>query len=85
MDAAAALLAVATRLVADLQRFEQLGFAAFAQRFAQRDALAGRELLLSDGRRGRAAGVSASGALRLDVLGSVDEVISGEVSVRTVP
>ena len=90
MDAPAALLAVAARLVADLQRFEQLGFAAFAQRFAQRDALAGREVLLSDGRRGRACGVSASGALRLDVLGPIDEmisgeVISGEVSVRPVP
>lgn len=90
MDAPAALLAVAARLVADLQRFEQLGFAAFAQRFAQRDALAGREVLLSDGRRGWASGVSASGALRLDVLGPIDEmisgeVISGEVSVRPVP
>ena len=85
MDAPAALEAVAARLVADLQRFEQLGFAAFAQRFAQRDALAGRELVLSDGRRGWAAGVSASGALRLDVLGRVDEVHSGEVSVRPVP
>ena len=45
---------------------------------------AGRELVLSDGRRGRASGVSASGALRLDVLGRVEEVISGEVSVRPV-
>ena len=84
MDAPGALMAVAARLVADLQRFEQLGFAAFAQRFAQRDALAGRELVLSDGRRGLAGGVSADGALRLEVHGRMEEVISGEVSVRPV-
>lgn len=85
MNAPSALEAVAANLVADLQRFEQLGFAAFAPRFAQRDALAGRELVLSDGRRGWARGVSASGALRLEVHGRVQEVISGEVSVRPVP
>ena len=85
MDAPSALQAVAANLVADLQRFEQLGFAAFAPRFARRDALAGRELLLSDGRRGRAAGVSDTGALRLEVHGRVEEVLSGEVSVRPVP
>lgn len=85
MNAPSALEAVAANLVADLQRFEQLGFAAFAPRFAQRDALAGRELLLSDGRRGWARGVSATGTLRLEIHGRVQEVLSGEVSVRPVP
>lgn len=82
MDAPTALGTVAAALVADLQRFEQQGFAAFAKRFAQRDALAGREMRLSDGRQGLACGVAASGALRLQMDGRIEEVISGDVSVR---
>ncbi len=84
MDAPSALLAVAAALVADVQRFEQQGFAAFAPRFAARDALAGRAVQLSDGRQGLACGVSASGALQLQRDGRVEEVISADVSVRPV-
>jgi BirA family biotin operon repressor/biotin-[acetyl-CoA-carboxylase] ligase len=82
LDAPAALQALASPLLVDLLRFEAQGFAAFAQRFARLDLLAGREVQLSDGRSGVARGVSASGALRLEAAGRVEEVISGDVSVR---
>ena len=84
MDAPHALQAVAAPLVADLLRFQAQGFAAFAQRFGRRDLLAGRDVLLSDGRTGRAVGVSSSGALRLETAQGVQDVISGDVSVRPV-
>lgn len=82
LDAPAVLHAVAAPLVHELQRFEQQGFAAFAERFARRDLLAGREVQLSDGRQGRACGVSATGALRVQTRTGVQEVISADVSVR---
>lgn len=84
LDAPATLQAVAAPLVVDLLRFQTQGFAAFTQRFAQRDLLTGREVLLSDGRTGRALGVSATGALRLETAQGVQDVISGDVSVRPV-
>ena len=84
LDAAAVLQALAAPLARDLLRFESQGFAAFAERFARLDLLAGREVRLSDGRIGLARGVSSSGALRLETAGEVEEVISGEVSVRPV-
>ncbi len=82
LDAPAALAAVAAPLVRALQCFEQQGFAAFTERFARRDLLAGREVQLSDGRQGRALGVSASGALRVDIGGQVEDILSADVSVR---
>lgn len=82
LDAPATLSAVAAPLVADVLRFQTQGFAAFSERFARCDLLAGRDLELSDGRTGRACGVSASGALRLEVGGRVEDVLSGDVSVR---
>ena len=82
LDAPAVLQAVAAPLAADLQRFEQEGFAAFAPRFAPLDLLAGRPVELSDGRTGHARGVSPSGALRLETDGQLQEVLSGDVSVR---
>lgn len=85
MDAPAVLQAVLPPLVQDLLRFEREGFAAMAGRFARRDLLAGREVRLSDGRQGRALGVSATGALRLEVDGAVEEVLSADVSVRPRP
>ncbi len=82
LDAPAALAAVAAPLVRALQCFEQQGFAAFAERFARRDLLAGREVQLSDGREGRALGVSASGALRVNIAGQLEDILSADVSVR---
>ncbi len=81
-DAGDWLAAVVPALTRDLQRFEQQGFAAFAARFAARDALAGLELRLSDGQQGRGAGVGPDGALRLRTAGGLVDVNSAEVSVR---
>lgn len=81
-DAGEWLAAVVPALVRDLQRFEQAGFAAFAARFAARDALAGLELRLSDGQQGQAAGVGPDGALRLRTAAGLVDITSAEVSVR---
>jgi BirA family biotin operon repressor/biotin-[acetyl-CoA-carboxylase] ligase len=82
LDAGALLLRVLPTLVRDLQAFEALGFEAFAQRFAQRDALAGLEVRCSDGLQGQACGVGADGGLRLLTPEGLREVHSAEVSVR---
>lgn len=81
-DAGQWLAALVPALVQDLQAFECAGFAAFAARFAARDALAGLELLLSDGQQGQAAGVGPDGALRLRTGSGLVDITSAEVSVR---
>lgn len=82
LTAPAVLGAVVPALVRDLQIFERQGWSAFALRFARLDVLQGRPVRLSDGREGLACGVSASGALRLQTPQGVQEISSGEVSVR---
>jgi len=82
LDAGEWLAAVVPGLVRDLLDFEREGFAPFAERFAARDALAGRSLRLSDGREGEAAGVGPDGALLLRTAHGVEAVTSAEVSVR---
>lgn len=69
-------------LVQDILGFEAGGFAPFADRFAQRDALRGRTIQLSDGTRGTAEGVNAQGALLLRTALGTRLVTSSEVSVR---
>ncbi len=81
-DAGHWLAAVVPALVQNLQAFERAGFAAFAARFAARDALAGLELRLSDGQQGQAAGVGPDGALRLRTAAGLVDITSAEVSVR---
>lgn len=81
-DAGEWLAVVVPALARDLQQFEQGGFAAFAARFAARDALAGLELRLSDGQQGVGAGVGPDGALRLRTVNGLVDVTSAEVSVR---
>lgn len=77
------LESVAPALARDMQLFAARGFAAFAARFAQRDALAGLTVRLSDGREGMANGVDATGALQLKLAnGDTVLVTSAEVSVR---
>lgn len=76
------LAAVAPALVRDVLRFEAEGFAAFAERFEARDALRGRAVTLSDGSHGRADGVDATGALRVQTDKGLRVVSSAEVSVR---
>jgi BirA family transcriptional regulator, biotin operon repressor / biotin---[acetyl-CoA-carboxylase] ligase len=74
---------VAPALARDMQLFEAQGFAPFAARFAQRDALAGLSVRLSDGTEGIARGVDATGALQLKLSnGQTLSVTGSEVSVR---
>jgi BirA family biotin operon repressor/biotin-[acetyl-CoA-carboxylase] ligase len=84
VSAPAVLARVALPLVQALKRFERDGFAAFAQAFAARDLLCGREVRTShsDVPQGVARGVSAQGALLVEINGRLVTVSSGEVSVR---
>ena len=82
VDAAQALELVLLPLLHALQRFEREGFAPFVQGFSERDALRGREVLLSDGSSGLACGVNAQGALLVHTAAGVKTVASSEVSVR---
>jgi BirA family biotin operon repressor/biotin-[acetyl-CoA-carboxylase] ligase len=68
-------------LVSGLQRFCASGFAAFKNEFARRDVLLGKHLQLSDGSRGRAAGVDAQGVLWLDSDNGRVSVSSDEVRI----
>lgn len=81
-DAGHWLAAVVPALARDLQLFGREGFAAFADRYAARDALRGLALRLSDGQEGVAAGVGPDGALRLQTAQGLVDITSAEVSVR---
>ncbi|MCC2676558.1 MAG: birA [Ramlibacter sp.] len=81
-DAPAVLERVARRLVQDVQRFGAHGFAAFQQRFEQRDALRNRAVQLSDGTTGTAQGVDAGGSLLVHTAAGPQTISSSEVSVR---
>ncbi|MDR7153145.1 BirA family biotin operon repressor/biotin-[acetyl-CoA-carboxylase] ligase [Hydrogenophaga palleronii] len=82
MDAGETLERVVVPLVNDLQAFAANGFAAFAERFAQRDALRDRAVRLSDGTEGTACGVDADGALMVLTAKGMRHISSSEVSVR---
>lgn len=82
MDAPSALLRVAPALVQAVQRFEAQGWTPFLSAYAARDALAGREVLLSDGSQGQARGVDAQGALLVHTSSGLKKISSAEVSVR---
>ena len=84
IDAPTALARVALPLARALQRFEQAGFAAFADAFAARDVLQGRAVRTSgpEPAEGIARGVSARGGLLIDTHTGRIDVGSGEVSVR---
>jgi BirA family transcriptional regulator, biotin operon repressor / biotin---[acetyl-CoA-carboxylase] ligase len=73
---------LAAPLVRDLLAFEAQGFAAFASRFTQLDALQGLAVQLTDGTRGTACGVDDQGALQVQTPEGVRKVTSAEVSVR---
>ena len=85
LDAPALLQRVALPLIHTVLAFEREGFAPLQGRFAARDVLAGREVVLSDGLRGKALGVSTEGALRVRTDTGVREITSAEVSVRPAP
>jgi BirA family transcriptional regulator, biotin operon repressor / biotin---[acetyl-CoA-carboxylase] ligase len=82
--AAQVLAQLAAPLLADVLLFEHAGFAPFASRFAARDALQGLAVQCSDGLRGFAQGVDATGALQVHSAAGLQRVHSGEVSVRPV-
>ncbi|MDB5825886.1 MAG: biotin--acetyl-CoA-carboxylase ligase [Variovorax sp.] len=69
-------------LLRDVLAFEAQGFALFAERFAARDALQGREVQLSDGTVGRCEGVGWGGELRVHTEKGMQSISSSEVSVR---
>ena len=84
-SAPASLHRLAEPLLRAVLRFEREGFAPFAEGFARRDLLRGREVMTTQPglATGRAAGVDADGALLLrDEAGRVHRVSAGEVSVR---
>jgi BirA family biotin operon repressor/biotin-[acetyl-CoA-carboxylase] ligase len=82
LDASAALSAVVPPLACALARFQSEGFSPFRPAFAGRDALAGRQVRLSDGRVGTAQGVDGQGALLVHTAAGAVAITSSEVSVR---
>lgn len=83
-SAPAALQQLLPKLVDDVLAFADHGFAPFASRFALRDVLQGQPVHLSDGRSGTACGVSDDGTLRIRTAQGMEQVLSGDVSVRPV-
>ena len=85
-SASTALHALAAPLLQGLLAFEALGFAPWQERFASRDALRGREVNLLEGDRvtgmGQATGLNAEGALLVHTWDGINEITSGEVSIR---
>ncbi len=81
---AGTLARVAPALTAALRRFESAGFPAFADRFAARDLLRGRQIVsdAEGGGAGVASGVDAEGALWLDRPNERVRVTSGEWRLR---
>jgi len=78
-------IALLERLVEALERFERDGLAPFVDAFGARDALRGKPVdVLQRGERrgGRALGIDARGALRVDFGDRIGTVDGGEVSVR---
>ncbi len=82
VTAGEAMERVVPALVRDVLAFASQGFGAFAQRFAQLDALQGQMVQLSDGSRGTACGVDENGALQVLTDHGMQAVTSAEVSVR---
>jgi BirA family biotin operon repressor/biotin-[acetyl-CoA-carboxylase] ligase len=82
--AAGTLARLAPALIAAVRRFERTGFPAFADRFAARDLLRGRQVVsdAEGGGAGVAAGVDAEGALWLDRPNERVRVTSGEWRLR---
>ena len=82
--APAVLARIALPLVHGIKQFEREGFAAFAERFAARDVLIGRQVTttLPEVPQGIARGVSPAGALLVETESGLQHLSSGEVSVR---
>ncbi len=83
-SAPSTLARIALPLVQALKLFEQQGFAAFAARFEALDVLRGQPVHTTqrDVAEGVACGVSPQGALLVRTSAGLQQVASGEVSVR---
>ena len=77
-----ALAQIAAPLLRTVLEFSETGFGPLATRFAQRDALRGREVQLSDGTAGRCEGVGWTGELLVHTAAGMQSITSSEVSVR---
>ncbi len=75
---------VAVPLVSQVLLFGERGFVPFAERFAARDILRGREVQLNDGTSGRCEGVGWGGELLLRTASGLQTITSAEVSVRPI-
>ena len=87
-SAPSALAMLMQPLLEAIATFEGHGFAAFAQRFAQRDVLLGQPLSVEIGStavEGIAAGIASDGSLLLRTPSGVVRVSSGEVDLRVSP
>ncbi|MCW5231521.1 biotin--[acetyl-CoA-carboxylase] ligase [Verminephrobacter eiseniae] len=84
LQAPAALLCIVPPLVTMLQSFEGYGFAPMQARYAARDLLQGRAVILSDGRSGTAYGVAEDGALLVQTASGMQAITSADISVRPV-
>lgn len=82
LDAPTALACILPALVNEVQGFAHGGFAPLMERFARRDLLAGREVVLSDGSSGLAQGVGADGGFLVRTAAGLQAVTSSEISVR---
>jgi len=76
------LFALVPPVIATVQAFAERGFAPFAERFAARDALRGREVQLSDGTAGLCEGVGWGGELLVRTTAGLQSITSSDVSVR---
>ncbi len=74
-----------SRLVEALLAFEQNGFAPFAGEWQQRDLTIGKNIQVNGAQEilnGVARGVTEDGALKLEIRGKIQHVLSGDVSLR---
>jgi BirA family biotin operon repressor/biotin-[acetyl-CoA-carboxylase] ligase len=80
--AAELLREIVPPLVSHVLLFGERGFVPFAERFAARDVLRGREVQLSDGTTGVCEGVGWGGELLVRTAAGLKTITSAEVSVR---
>jgi BirA family biotin operon repressor/biotin-[acetyl-CoA-carboxylase] ligase len=79
------LAAVLDALLVLMPRFAQEGFEPWRERWVNRDAFAGKPVIVHSGPReiaGTVVGINETGALMLDVGGTVQAINGGEVSLR---
>jgi BirA family biotin operon repressor/biotin-[acetyl-CoA-carboxylase] ligase len=82
------IAAVLSELLTGMREFEDRGFAAFVKEWQQHDALRDHQVVVEmagESIQGIARGADDSGALLLEVNGSIRRVHGGEVSVRARP